>query len=238
MAAPTTWQAGKSNDPVWEEILEDFNKSHKATYGVDMNRSWDSDEDAKRQYQALARVYESKTASATPTTPAAPAVNTGIAVPSGTTLRPCQTFNTQWTHHAPLVAYSQDPQWISTCCRITLLRAEASLTAWKTSTPKPHSRRTIKPIKIVLQVKQLPTLLSNSAVCKPPISATLLAKVLTRTQAGHWLWATRRPSLRQQRKQAQQTKRGRIWMYWLTADSAPPSGLVRLLSGRLKAQQD
>jgi len=84
MAAPTTWQAGKSNDPVWEEILEDFNKSHKATYGVDMNRSWDSDEDAKRQYQALARVYESKTASATPTTPAAPAVNTGIAVPSGT----------------------------------------------------------------------------------------------------------------------------------------------------------
>lgn len=58
--APTSYQAGQSGDPIWEQILGDFNRQHKSRFGVEMNRDWNADSDAQNQYQALVNQYLEK----------------------------------------------------------------------------------------------------------------------------------------------------------------------------------
>lgn len=59
---PTTYEAGQSNDPVWEDILGQFNASHAASYGAPMNRPWTADADAQRAYQSLVEQYNARKA--------------------------------------------------------------------------------------------------------------------------------------------------------------------------------
>lgn len=56
-SAPTTYVNGQTDDPVWEKILGDFNTSHQARFGTAMNRDWNSDGDAQRQYKQLSDLY-------------------------------------------------------------------------------------------------------------------------------------------------------------------------------------
>lgn len=58
--APTTYQAGQSGDPLWEEILGRFNASHRKYAGIDMNRPWNADADAQSAYNNLADEYRSR----------------------------------------------------------------------------------------------------------------------------------------------------------------------------------
>jgi hypothetical protein len=60
MSAPTSFRPGESNDPVWEQILGDFNRSHEGAYGTPMNRPWDSDADAQNAYDALSQQYRER----------------------------------------------------------------------------------------------------------------------------------------------------------------------------------
>lgn len=55
--APNTYQAGQSENPVWEAVLGDFNASHQSRYGIPMNRPWTSDTDAQRSYAGLQEEY-------------------------------------------------------------------------------------------------------------------------------------------------------------------------------------
>jgi hypothetical protein len=48
--APTTWQAGQSNNAYYEQALAEFNASHIASFGIPMNRSWSADSDALNVY--------------------------------------------------------------------------------------------------------------------------------------------------------------------------------------------
>jgi len=67
---PTTFRPGGTDDPVWEKIITDFNNSHRARFGIDMNRPWNSDADSQNQYQALVREYmRQKTSTADPVKP-------------------------------------------------------------------------------------------------------------------------------------------------------------------------
>jgi tape measure domain-containing protein len=61
-AAPTTWQAGQSNNPIWEKVLADFNAAHSARYGIAMNRPWTADADAQRAYSVLVAQYNAQSA--------------------------------------------------------------------------------------------------------------------------------------------------------------------------------
>jgi predicted phage tail protein len=56
---PTSWQAGMSNDPIWEEVLAGFNAAHAAQYGVPMNRPWPSDADSMSAYNGLIEEWKS-----------------------------------------------------------------------------------------------------------------------------------------------------------------------------------
>jgi hypothetical protein len=55
--APTTYQAGQSADPVWEDVLAQYNAASQARFGTPMNRSWDADPEAQAQYQKLLEQY-------------------------------------------------------------------------------------------------------------------------------------------------------------------------------------
>lgn len=54
---PNTYITGQSGDPVWEKILADYNAQSQAQYGTPMNRPWESDADAQRQYGILSQQY-------------------------------------------------------------------------------------------------------------------------------------------------------------------------------------
>lgn len=60
--APSTFQSGQTDDPLWEKILGDFNASHQARFGIPMNRSWNADADARGAYQNLVNQYNSESA--------------------------------------------------------------------------------------------------------------------------------------------------------------------------------
>jgi hypothetical protein len=55
--APTTYRAGQSNDPLWEQILGNYNKASMERFGTPMNRDWNADSDAQAQYQVLLNQY-------------------------------------------------------------------------------------------------------------------------------------------------------------------------------------
>jgi hypothetical protein len=54
---PTTIAAGQTNNPYWEKIITGFSAAHHAKFGIDMNRSWDADADAIKQYDVLKQQY-------------------------------------------------------------------------------------------------------------------------------------------------------------------------------------
>lgn len=55
---PTSYLPGESGDPVWENILSNFNAEHMAKYGVPMNRPWSSDAQSQETYQSLLQQYQ------------------------------------------------------------------------------------------------------------------------------------------------------------------------------------
>lgn len=57
---PTSYRAGQSNDPLWEEILAGYNKQSQERFGTPMNRDWNADADAQNQYQVLVQQYLDK----------------------------------------------------------------------------------------------------------------------------------------------------------------------------------
>jgi len=59
-AAPTTWQAGQSGDPLWEQILGEFNTAHTQQYGTPINRAWGADADSQAIYDRLAAEYQKR----------------------------------------------------------------------------------------------------------------------------------------------------------------------------------
>lgn len=59
-AAPTTWQAGQSGDPLWEQILGEFNAAHTQQFGGPLNRAWGSDADSQAVYERLAADYRAR----------------------------------------------------------------------------------------------------------------------------------------------------------------------------------
>lgn len=71
-SAPTTFRPGESNDPVWEQILGDFNRSHEGAYGTPMNRPWTSDADAQNAYDYLSQQYAERKRAETPATTSDP----------------------------------------------------------------------------------------------------------------------------------------------------------------------
>lgn len=56
-AVPNTYIPGQTNDPIWEDILKKANASHKAQFGVAMNRPWEADADSQNSYGQLAQEY-------------------------------------------------------------------------------------------------------------------------------------------------------------------------------------
>jgi len=70
---PTTFEPGQSNDPVWEDVLAQFNASHQAAYGTPMNRPWTADADAQRAYQSLVTDYNNRKAEQAPAASPEPA---------------------------------------------------------------------------------------------------------------------------------------------------------------------
>jgi TP901 family phage tail tape measure protein len=62
--APSTWQSGQSGNAMWEQVLSLFNAEHMKRYGITMNRPWNADADAQRQYGELVLMYNSMSASA------------------------------------------------------------------------------------------------------------------------------------------------------------------------------
>lgn len=54
---PTTIAPGKTNNPYWEAVIGQFDASHRARFGIGMNREWGADSDAANQYQALKQQY-------------------------------------------------------------------------------------------------------------------------------------------------------------------------------------
>lgn len=70
-SAPTT-RTGQPGDPIWDEIMADFQAQHTAQFGQPFSRSWDSDSDSRAAKARLDAQYQTAVA-ADPTYQAAQA---------------------------------------------------------------------------------------------------------------------------------------------------------------------